>query len=73
LETRYRRDNDVERNFPCGGILGSRNQFDVIASSELEELAQLETAFCYNGMIFFLARVEVSEISLSLRARSELS
>lgn len=39
METGYGRNNDVERNVPCGGILGSRNQSDVIASSELEELA----------------------------------
>jgi hypothetical protein len=73
LETRDRRDNNVERDIPCGGILGGRGHFDVIACSELEKFAKFEAAFSDDGMVFFLAGVEVSEVSLGLGIRSEFS
>jgi hypothetical protein len=64
LETRDRRNDDIERNLPCCGILGSRDCFDVVSGSELEEFAKLEAALGDNGMVFFFMRVEISEICL---------
>jgi hypothetical protein len=73
LETRDRRDNNVKGDIPCGGILGSRGHFDVIARSELEKFAKFEAAFSDDGMVFFLAGVEVSEVSLGLGIRTKFS
>jgi hypothetical protein len=64
LETRDRRDDDVEGNLPCGGIYGSRSCSDIVASGELKEFAKFEAALCNDGMVFFLACVEVSEVIL---------
>jgi hypothetical protein len=71
LEARDRRDNDVEGNIPCSSIPGSRSYFDIIPSSELEKLAKLEAALGDDGMVVFFAGVEVSEICLGFRFRSE--
>ena len=64
METRDRRDNDVEGNLPWDGILGSRCLCDIIARSELEKFAKFEAALGDDGVVVVLARVEVSEISL---------
>jgi hypothetical protein len=65
LETRDRRNDDIEGNLPCSDILGSRRCFDVVSGSELEEFAKLEAALGNNGVVFFLVRVEISEICFS--------
>jgi hypothetical protein len=73
LKTRDRRDDNVERNIPCGGVMGGRGYVDIIASSKLEELANFETALSDDCVILFLACVETSEIGLSLRVGCEFS
>jgi len=65
LETRDRRNDDIEGNLPCSDILGSRSCFDVVFGGELEEFAKLEAALGDDGMVFFLVRVEISEICFS--------
>jgi hypothetical protein len=73
LETRDRRNYDVEGNIPCGGIRSGRSRSNIIASSELKELAEFEAAFCDDGMVFFLACVEVSEVRLGGGSRTKFS
>jgi hypothetical protein len=73
LETRDRRNYNVEGNIPCGRIRSGRSRSDIIASGELKEFAEFEAAFCDNGMVFFLACVEVSEIRLGGGSRCKLS
>lgn len=62
LETRDRRDNDVEGNLPCSGVRGSRSRSDIITGGELEEFAKFEAALGNGGMVFFLVCIEISEI-----------
>jgi len=73
LETRDGRNDSVEGNIPCGGIRSSRSRSNIIASGELEEFAKFEAAFCDDGMVFFLACVEASEVSLGGGSRTKLS
>jgi hypothetical protein len=73
LETRDRRDDDVEGNLPCGGIHGGRGHSDIVASGELEEFAKFEAAFCNDSMVFFLACVEAPEVILGRGRRTEFS
>jgi hypothetical protein len=40
LETRDRRNYNVEGNIPCGGIRSARSRSDIIASGELKEFAE---------------------------------
>lgn len=69
METRDRRDDDIKGNIPCSGILGGRRFFDLVSSSKLEEFAKLEAALGDDGIVFFLAGVEISEICLGLGFR----
>jgi hypothetical protein len=73
LEARDRGNYNVEGNVPCGGIRSGRSRSNIIASGELKEFAKFETAFCDDGMVFFLACVEVSEVRLSGGSRTKLS
>ena len=73
LETRDRRNYNVEGNIPCGGIRSSGSRSNIIASGELKEFAEFEAAFCDDGMVFFLAGVKVSEVRLGGGSRTKLS
>jgi hypothetical protein len=64
LETRDRRNYNVEGNIPCSSIRSGRSRSNIIASGELKEFAESEAAFCDDGMVFFFACVEVSEVRL---------
>jgi hypothetical protein len=73
LETRDRRNYNVERNIPCDGIRSGGSRSNIVTSGELKELAKFEAAFCDDGMVFFLVRVEVSEVRLCGGSRCKLS
>jgi hypothetical protein len=73
LETRDRRNNDVEGNLPCSGVRGSRCRSDIITGGELEEFAKFEAALCNGDMVFFLVCVEVPEVSLGRGSGTKFS
>ncbi len=72
LETRNRRDNDVEGDLPGRSVLGSRGNAEVVLGRELENFGEFKTSASNDTVVLLLVGVEVLQESLSLGVRRKL-
>lgn len=72
LETRNGRDNDIEWNLPCRGVLGGRIDGKIVSGSELQDFTELHAAMCDDVLVVILVCVELLQDSLCLGYGREL-
>jgi hypothetical protein len=72
LETGNSRNDDIEGDLPWGSARWRGGSLDVVSSSKLENLAQLEATLSNDGVVLVLVLVKIPHISLSLGGRGEL-